>query len=198
MTTLRKAFTRYREYRIRRFRSMAEEAAAIAPSWRAQRRRRQQVRVLVAILVVMFASSLVLPLREDPAMLVWVLAFAVLMLVSIPLERVMGGQSVAPVEVLDEWEIAGRNAARATGLTVTLRLSLVPFLWLYVAGSFVDGVDYEQVVRGCGILLLTVLIIGAYTPTLVLAWTRPDADPEDRWPRPQSTPSPTNPAPAPN
>ncbi|MFD5180410.1 hypothetical protein ACFWM1_31685 [Nocardia sp. NPDC058379] len=195
--TLRKVFARYRQYRIRRFRKLAQEAAAIAPSWCAQRRRRQQVRVLVVILAVMFVSALALPVREDPATLVWVLAMALFNLASIPLDRVMGGQSVAPVEVLQEWEIQQRNAARGIGLTVTVRLSLIPVFWLSIVGNFVDGADYPRVVRGCAILLLTILVIGAYLPTLVLAWTRPDADPADRRPH-RPAPLPVYPTPAPN
>ncbi|MET9215889.1 MULTISPECIES: hypothetical protein [unclassified Nocardia] len=195
--TLRKVFARYRQYRIRRFRKLAQEAAAISPSWRAQRRRRQQVRVLGVILAVMFVSALVVPVREDPAFLVWMLAIFLFTFVSIPLDRVMGGQSVAPAEVLEEWEIQRRNAARGIALIVTVRLSLIPVFWLYIVGNFVDGADYPRVIRGCAILLLTVLVIGGQLPNLVLAWTRPDTDPVDRRPHPP-TPLPGCPAPAPN
>ncbi|MDR7172968.1 hypothetical protein J2W56_006734 [Nocardia kruczakiae] len=96
----------------------------------------------------------------------------------ISLQIVSGRQADAPADALDEWEIEQRNAARSVGLTLTRTQAMIPAIWLNVVGGFTD-IDNIQAAYAGGVMLLTALLVGGCTPTIILAWTRPDAEPED-------------------
>ncbi|MEV0336379.1 hypothetical protein [Nocardia sp. NPDC050717] len=171
-----RALVRLQQHRVRRYRKLAAEAAAIAPSWHARTRRRRQVRVLTVLLVLFASSSLLLPFGWGAAYMVWGLTVPALLVLSIPLDRVMGGQIWAPAEILDAAQLEQRNHARSIGFSLVVKLSIIPVLWLYFAPDL-HGPDLEDVIRGCALMLVSLLTVGAYSPTLILAWNRPDPAP---------------------
>ncbi|WP_280306317.1 hypothetical protein [Nocardia neocaledoniensis] len=132
--------------------------------------------MLTVLLVLLALSSLLLPFGSGAAYAVWTLALAAFMLLSIPLERVMGGQIWAPAVILDPAEIAQRDAARSIGFSLVVKLSIIPVAWLYFAPELYAA-DLEDVIRGCAMMLVTLMTAGAYSPTLILAWNRPDSAP---------------------
>ncbi|GAA2053737.1 hypothetical protein [Williamsia deligens] len=91
---------------------------------------------------------------------------------------VTGNLAEAPVASLDELQLAKRNSARSIGYIVVFALMFVPYLGLILVGSAVDSVS-GGTVYGFGILLITFLLIGTCSPTLLLAWWADDPDPED-------------------
>nr|WP_280217263.1 hypothetical protein [Nocardia neocaledoniensis] len=132
--------------------------------------------MLTVLLVLWGLSSLLLPFGWSAVYGVWGLGFVAFLLLSIPLDRVLGGQIWAPAEILDAAQIEQRNHARSIGFSLVVKLSIVPILWLYFAPDLY-GADLEHVIRGCALMLLTLMTVGAYSSTLILAWNRPDPAP---------------------
>ncbi|RVW06396.1 hypothetical protein [Rhodococcus spongiicola] len=169
---------RYQDFRRRRFLRRAERYRHWLPRWRTQKRRRVLVVTnaamlagLAAVGVVSLTNILVLPLLWVPASLVFLAIWAVLQIVS-------GRQGDAPRDALDEWEIQQRDSARSIGLTVTQLLTFLPATFLLYAGGDLD-IDRPNLAFSAGVLVMTALVVGACVPTMILAWTRPDPDPDD-------------------
>ncbi|MEH3154797.1 MAG: hypothetical protein PGN29_05425 [Gordonia paraffinivorans] len=91
---------------------------------------------------------------------------------------VTGNIAEAPVASLDELQLAKRNSARSIGYLVVFSLMFIPYLVLIAVGSARESVS-GNTVYGFGILLITFLLIGTCSPTLLLAWWTEDPDPED-------------------
>ena len=91
---------------------------------------------------------------------------------------VTGNIAEAPVASLDELQLAKRNSARSIGYLAVFSLMFIPYLALILVGSSVDSVS-GHTVYGFGVLLITLMLIGTCSPTLLLAWWTEDPDPED-------------------
>ncbi len=169
---------RYQTYRTRRFLANERRWANMLTGWRTRTRRRRLVGALVGTFVFMFSVGVICAFDVDWAPLLWLPA----MLLFIPLwscvQIVSGRQGDAPTEALDEWEIEQRNAARSIGLTVTQALTFVPAAYLILVGTFQAGTGWRGAYAG-GLMTLSTLIAGACTPAIILAWTRPDLEPDD-------------------
>lgn len=91
---------------------------------------------------------------------------------------ITGNIAEAPVASLDELQLAKRNSARSIGYLTVFGLMFIPYIALILVGSAVDSVSGDTV-YGFGVLLITLLIVGTCSPTVLLAWWTDDPDPED-------------------
>ena len=166
---------RYQNYRIRRFLKHERTYANALPKWRTQRRRRILVLGLSFTFAFMFAVSLLCAFGIRWAPLLWLPACLLYFPLLITLQLVSGRQGDAPEAALDEYEVQQRNTARSIGLTVTQTLMLIPAGYLIFGAVYTGGADTDMAYAG-GLMVLTVLSIGACMPAMILGWTRPDPD----------------------
>ncbi|WP_305094077.1 hypothetical protein [Prescottella sp. R16] len=171
---------RYQNFRTRRFLRNEERYRHWLPRWRTRRRRRLLVVVLAVILTCMAAVGGVCLVDMTAGALLWVPAVAVFLVTWTTLQIVSGRQGDAPRDALDEWELQQRDSARSIGLTVTQVLTFLPAAVLVVTGSRVGAVVDTRFLYAAGLFVLTTLIVGACTPAMILAWTRPDPETDDR------------------
>lgn len=168
---------RYQQFRTRRFLRHEEHFRKWLPGWRTQARRRLLVGALTIMFAFMLAVGLVCLFSMTIGPLLWLPAVIVFLPLWTVLQIVSGRQGDAPRDALDEWEIAQRNNARSIGLTVTQSAVLLAAVFLVVAGS--TGNSSDATTYAGGIWVLTTLLIGGCTPTMILAWSRPDPEPEE-------------------
>ncbi len=169
---------RYQAYRTRRFLANERKWAQQLPSWRTRDRKRKLVVGLAATFVFMFAVGVVCNFGIWWGPLLWLPACALFFPLLIAVRIVSGRQDDAPEATLDEWEIAQRNSARSIGLAVTQSLVTVAAMYLIFGAVITDNKNGDLVYAG-GIFVLTALLIGSCTPAMILAWTRPDLEPDD-------------------
>lgn len=170
-------FDRYQARRTRKYLRHQEQTAHWLPGWRTHARRR----LLVVLLGVVFAAMIAAGVATAFAPGAGVLAFAALCVVFIPVWttlQTVSERGDSPTGALDERELAQRNEARSLALTITQTLTLVPTFYLYL-GSQWSSMDGTTLAASGSILVLACLLIGGCSATAVLAWTRPDPDPED-------------------
>ncbi|MFD4469649.1 hypothetical protein ACFWPA_15325 [Rhodococcus sp. NPDC058505] len=175
-------------YRTRRFLANSEKWQTMLPNWRTRHRRRLLVLALCAAFAIMYLVG-VLCHFFTMAPLLWLPACLLFFPIWISIAIVAGQLGDAPAGALDEWEAQQRNAARSIGLSVTQWFMAIPLTYLIV-GSVITGGDHTTMAYTGGLLTLTSLLIGGCSPTMILAWTRPDPDsdseldrtPDDRTP----------------
>ncbi|QNG17713.1 hypothetical protein G4H71_05830 [Rhodococcus triatomae] len=168
---------RYQQHRTRQFLKQEDQFRTWLPGWRTQARRRVLVVVLAATFAFVFAVGVVCLFDMIVGPLLWLVAVAIFLPTWTILQIVSGRQSDAPRDALDEWEIQQRNSARSIGLTVTQVLTIFPAIFLVASAAF-ESSGRASTYAG-GLWVLTTLIIGGCTPAMILAWTRPDPEPED-------------------
>lgn len=169
---------RYQQFRTRRFLKREQVWAHSLPGWRTRRRRRVLVVALLVTFAVMFGVGVLCAFGVPWAPLVWLPATLVFLPVWIGLQIVSSRRGDAPVQALDEFEIAQRNSARSIGLTITQNLMMIPVCYLIFGSVITGGTDTDMAYAG-GLLTLTVLLIGGCSPAMILGWTRPDNEPDD-------------------
>lgn len=177
MTSETNLLERYQEHRARRFLARAEQRRHLLPDWRTRHRRR----ILVVALTVAFAYMLavgVLCHFFDRAPLLWLPASLLFLPIWALLQIVSGRLGDAPSGALDEWEIQQQNAARSVGLSITQWLALIPVTYLIVGSTVTEGNHTTMAYTG-GLLTLTTLLIGGCSPTMILAWNRPDPESDE-------------------
>lgn len=168
---------RYEDHRTRRFLTHESTFAKWLPGWRTQHRRRILAGSVTALIAAMFVISVlcyfvpVVAIAWIPVVLVFLPAWTSLQIVS-------GRQSDAPRHALDEREIAERNSARSIGLSVAQTLLLLPIFALLWSPPF-DFVDHRALCYSAGGFALAAILFSGCLPAVLLAWTRPDDDPED-------------------
>lgn len=94
------------------------------------------------------------------------------------LRIVTGSVADAPVSALDEIQLAQRNSARSIGYIVLFSLMFIPYLLLIFLGSANDLVSGQNV-YGIGVLLISLVLVGSSTPTILVSWWQADPDPDD-------------------
>lgn len=167
---------RYQADRARRFLRNSEKWQQMLPGWRTRHRRRILVGALAATFVFMLAVGVLCHFFEH-APLLWLPACLLFFPIWTALQIASGRLGDAPAEALDEWEVQQQNAARSIGLTITQWLVMIPVFYLIFGSVITDG-DHTTMAYAGGLLTLTTLMIGGCAPTMILAWTRPDPDPE--------------------
>ncbi|MEV6361877.1 hypothetical protein [Nocardia asteroides] len=178
MTSAIGLIDRYQNYRVRRWLVQEQRTAGMLTGWRTrQRRRLLVVGVVIALTGIAVAGILgALDLGAAPAV-----AFVAL-LVFLPswtmLRIASGGQDHAPDPVLDELEIAERNKARSAGLALTQSLTMPPLAYLIFASAIAPEATAYRTAYAGGLMMLAALLAGGCAPAMILAWTRPDPDPE--------------------
>ncbi|AYA25295.1 hypothetical protein SAMN02745947_02726 [Rhodococcus rhodochrous J3] len=168
---------RYEEYRTRRFLKNEEITGGWMPNWRTRRRRRILAVAVVALIALMFAVAIASYFTMAAA-IVWLPAALIFLPAWTCLQIVSGRQSDAPRHALDEREIAERNSARSIGLSVAQALLLIPIFTL-LFGASIDSLDHQALAYSMGGLALASILFSGCLPAVLLAWTRPDDDPED-------------------
>jgi hypothetical protein len=177
-TDNRNILQRYQDFRTRRFLKNEKTWAAALPRWRTRRRRHSLVIAVALSFVVMATTAVLCALGIPMAALLWLVACALFFPSWTALQIVSSRQGDAPEAALDEFEVAQRNNARSVGLTITQYLMLIPVGYLLIGA--IHGLGEVEVVAYAGALMvLTVLMIGGCSPAMILAWVRPDPDPED-------------------
>lgn len=167
---------RYQAYRTRRFLANSEKWQPMLPNWRSRHRRRILVIALCVAFALMYLVGALCHFFES-APLLWIPACLLFLPVWTSLAIVSGQLGDAPSDALDEWEMQQRNTARSMGLTITQWLMTIPIAYLIVGSVVTDGNHTTMAYTG-GLLTLTTLMIGGCSPTMILAWTRPDPDPD--------------------
>lgn len=169
---------RYQAYRIRRWLVHEQRMSGMLPGWRTRSRRRALVVAVTVSLAALFLAGVLCAfdlvwaaLFTLPAVLVFLPAWTMLRIASL-------GQDHAPSATLDELEIAQRDTARSIGLTVTQALCLPPMLYLVWAGALMPEADAFHTAYAGGTMLLATLLAGGCTPAMILAWNKPDPEPE--------------------
>ncbi len=143
------------------------------PRWRSRARRRVLVLVLGALMTALIGASL-WTYTDAPAAYTLVLVLILGFLALWTMLQIVSARGDAPRDALDEYELALRDRARSVGLTVTQCAAFVPAVALMVLGQ-ADSLPTRLAYTG-GLLVIVALVIGSVTPTVILAWTRPDPD----------------------
>lgn len=167
---------RYQAYRVRRFLANSEKWRDMLPGWRTRRRRRDLVVALLITFALMLAVALTCHFYEW-APLLWLPACVLFVPVWTALAIVSGRQGDAPTEALDEWEVQQQNSARSIALSITQWLMMIPVTYLIVGSVVTDG-DHATMAYTGGLLTLTMLMIGGCLPTMIVAWSQPDPEPD--------------------
>lgn len=169
---------RYQAYRVRRWLVHEQRMSGMLPGWRTRTRRRALVGAVAVSLVGLFVAGVLCAfglvwaaLLTLPTMVVFLPAWTMLRIASL-------GQDHAPSETLDELEIAQRDTARSIGLTITQALCLPPVLYLVWAGALMPEADAFDTAYAGGTMLLATLLAGGCAPAMILAWNKPDPEPE--------------------
>lgn len=171
----------YQDFRTRRFLRHEERYRHWLPRWRTRRRRRLLVATLAVVLTGMAAVGVVSLTSMELGALLWLPACLLFLVTWTTLQIVSGRQGDAPRDALDEWELQQRDSARSIGLTVTQALTFLPAVFLITAGVRETG-NRTELLYSAGLFVLTTLIVGACVPAMILAWTRPDPDPDHQEP----------------
>ncbi|NUP25205.1 MAG: hypothetical protein HOQ44_00660 [Nocardia sp.] len=169
---------RYEAYRVRRWLVREKQIAGMLPGWRTTRRRRALVITVIASLVLVFAAGVLCAFGLEWAALPGGAAALIFLPSWIMVRIVADSQDNAPADTLDELEFAQRETARSLGLTVTQVLSVFPMMYLVWSGALFPEADAFRTAYAGGVMILATLLAGGCTPAMVLAWTRPDPDPE--------------------
>ncbi|MFC3961928.1 hypothetical protein [Nocardia jiangsuensis] len=166
----------YQEFRTRRFLRNEARTGAWLPGWRTRSRRRALVLALAALFAAMVAVGAVCVGNMRIGPLLWMVPVLLFLPTWTVLQVVSSRQSDAPRNALDEYEVAERDAARSIGLTVTQSVAIIPAFALVIGASLESlsvGFGYA-----CGLWTITALLIGGCSPAMILAWNRPDPEPE--------------------
>ncbi|WP_282777253.1 hypothetical protein [Nocardia sp. CC201C] len=178
MTTATGLIDRYQDYRVRRWLVHEQRMAGMLPTWRTRRRRRALVVTVAVSLTALFVTGVLCAFDLQwatllilPVILTFLAAWTMLRVVS-------QGQDNAPAEILDELEIAQRTAARSIGLSVTQWLTLPPLFYVIWAPALGSEMSAFQTSYAGGVMILATLLAGGCAPAMILAWTRPEPEPE--------------------
>ncbi|UJW34910.1 hypothetical protein L3Q67_14725 [Saccharothrix sp. AJ9571] len=142
--------------------------------WRTRRHRRRFAALVLAGDLILIAAALVA--RQETAAVFAALWFGglVLWLVSFTVLRVLSGRmSTAFSALLDEREREWRHRVNYAGYQTFSVLSLIGFGYLVLIADTADAG-----LRGA-MMLAALMVAGLSVPTLALAWSLPDDDPED-------------------
>ncbi|WP_016694982.1 hypothetical protein [Rhodococcus rhodochrous] len=168
---------RYEDYRTRRFLKNEEITAGWMPDWRTRHRRRILAVAVTVLIALMFAIAITSYFTMAAAV-VWLPVALIFLPTWTCLQIVSGRQSDAPRHALDEREITERNSARSIGLSVAQALLLVP-IFVLLFGASIDSLDHQALAYSMGGFALASILFSGCLPAVLLAWTRPDDDPED-------------------
>ena len=168
---------RYDEWRGERHRRFNERHAHRLIGWR---RRKVYRRLVVAqglcVLLVVVGALVAFVSRQW--FVIPLAAGIVGALICQRLVRIVTGSiGDAPVSALDEIQLAQRNSARSIAYFTLFMLMFIPYVLLVVLGGF-DEVK-GQYVYGTGMLLIALVLVAAFIPSMLTAWWMADADPED-------------------
>lgn len=171
-------WVRYEEWRVRQYeKTQAKNAHRLAGMRNRRGARILACGVLVSLVLLVIASATSFVSHVwffIPFILGLAGVFGFLKLLGI----VTGNIAEAPVASLDELQLAKRNSARSIGYLAVFSLMFIPYLALIFVGSSVESVS-GHTVYGFGVLLITLMLVGTCSPTLLLAWWTEDPDPED-------------------
>ncbi|UYP19722.1 hypothetical protein OED52_03960 [Rhodococcus sp. Z13] len=168
---------RYEAYRTRRFLENEKLSSRWLPGWRTQHRRRILAGSVITLLAAMFVVAIASYFTKW-AVIAWLPVTLIFLPTWTCLQIVTGRQSDAPRHALDEREIAERNSARSIGMSVAQTLLLIPVFAL-IFGATLDSLDHRALAYSMGGFALAALLFSGCLPAVLLAWTRPDDDPEE-------------------
>lgn len=166
-------YDRLQRRRTERYLRRAQRHGHRFPRWRTRARRRTLVAVLAALLAALIGAGL-WTYSDAPTAYTLVLVVILAFLALWTMLQIVSARGDAPRDALDEYELALRDRARSIGLTVTQCVAVVPAVALMVLGQR-HGLPTRLAYTG-GLLVIVALVIGSVTPTVILAWTRPEPD----------------------
>lgn len=178
MTTNAGLIGRYQDYRTKRWLLQEQRMAGMLPGWRTRSRRRVLAVTVAATIAALYVASLLCIMDLRWASIVVALA-ALLFLPAWTMLRIASqGQDFASADVLDEREIAQRNSARSVGLAITQWTTLIPLIYLLLAGTAAPEINAFRTAFAGGVMMLAALLTGGCAPAMILGWQQPDPEPE--------------------
>lgn len=146
------------------------------------RTRRHCRRIGVAIVALLLISGVtgVLVAWDPRLSLVWMVALLGALFGVSALGYITGGGTDGPALHLDEFQLARRRAARSLGLTLSVPLLVIPYVFLImlVVRSDDDGIEPDHVFAAA-LLIWWVLCVAKAIPAVLYAWWQTDPDLED-------------------
>jgi len=156
------------------------------------RNRRAARRLVVALLVTIM---LVLAAAIGTFFARWaVVAFMVVLLaVFLPLVVILRAITLnvndAPASSLDEFQLAGRNAARSIAFSALWASMFIPYILLMAVSHGGNSSVSGEVIYGSAVLLIVLVCGATCIPVCLAGWWLQDPDPEDYEPFPHHTTS---------
>ncbi|ONM50414.1 hypothetical protein [Nocardia donostiensis] len=169
---------RYQDYRIRRWLVQEQRLSGMLPGWRTRTRRRALVVTVAATIALLFTAGLLCAFDLQWASLIAGGSALVFLPAWTMLRIASQGQDHAPAPMLDEREIAQRNAARSIGLTITQGLTIAPVMYLCWSGALAPEADTFRTAFAGGVMTLATVLAGGCAPAMILGWTQPEPEPE--------------------
>ncbi|MBF6349548.1 hypothetical protein IU448_11010 [Nocardia flavorosea] len=169
---------RYQAHRVRRWLAREKKLAGMLPGWRTRGRRRGLTITVAAALTGLLITGVLCAFGLEWAALLAGVSALVFLSSWTMLRIVSHAQDNAPAETLDEMEMTQREAARSIGLTITQSLCIVPTMYLIYSGALFPEADAFRTAYAGGVMLLATLLAGGCAPAMILAWSKPDPEPE--------------------
>ncbi|WP_189339125.1 hypothetical protein [Williamsia muralis] len=146
---------------------------------RNRRSARRLIIALIATMLLIFATAIAMFFTDWAAVPFVGLVFCALLPLVYALKVVTLNVSDAPAAVLDEIQLASRNAARSIAYTALWISMFIPYaILLILSTGRGDSVD-AQAIYGSAVLLIILVTAATCIPTCLIGWWLPDPDPED-------------------
>lgn len=169
---------RYENWRAVRYERSIGKYAGRYPNMRNRRAFRRLTLTLGAFLVTLVVAGVYAMFTQLWFWIPFVIGLIGTVSTLTILRIVTGSVADAPVSALDEIQLAQRNSARSIGYIVLFSLMFIPYLLLIFLGSAMDLVSGQNV-YGIGVLLISLVLVGSSTPTILVSWWQADPDPDD-------------------
>ncbi|WAL66345.1 hypothetical protein ORV05_00550 [Amycolatopsis cynarae] len=145
------------------------------PGWRTRRHRRTLTTVLIAASLVMIADAALMGPAPNPWFFTFWFASYLAWLASFVLLRVLTGKMCSSFSaLLDERERELRHRVSYFGYQALATLMVLGLGYLLAISHLENAA-----LRGA-MMLAALLMLGGSVPAIILGWTLPDDDPEDR------------------
>lgn len=174
MNSIRNWFSASWDSQLERMKANQLKNAKRFSAWHTRRHRRGLAPVLLLGVAVMTIGAVCLGNKNPWIFLgLWVGGFLIGTTARVLLHTLTGTMNIGISALLDEREREWRHRVTYIGFQVLCCLMLIPMLYTMAISNQPDAA-----MRGAMMMAAT-LVLGSTVPTIVLAWSLPDADRED-------------------
>lgn len=155
-------------------------------------RNRRAARKLVVALAITLGATLAAAIGTfftHWSVLVFLVLVAVLLSIVWILRAITLNVNDAPAASLDEFQLAGRNAARSIAYTALWASMFIPYILLLAVSRGGNSSVSGEVIYGSAVLLIVLVTGATCIPAGLAGWWLQDPDPEDYEAFPQQTAS---------